>query len=160
MDYELRHFRSNTDENPNRTKTVRVFHKKAPIKCIRSYPRSMLKDVIKHGIPGTPFEYCQTTVHLPSQDWKRRVLYPDEIDSQFEIGLVVEELGIHSEGLRWVKICLYHPETDTFYLRSISNQRDHKDYKILDLSKDDEWFIDNATLSADHSFWRLLAMLV
>lgn len=158
----LRHFKTNTTEAPNRTKSLRMFYDDAPRTAIHAYPEEMLKFVMRNGVPGMPFEYCKTTIHTPTSTWKTRALYPEEEHNPEDLSLILvsEELEIHTNKIRWVKIVLYNHKTKTYYLRSISNTREHPGYKTLLPSQDTTWFIDDATLSADHSFWRLLMSIV
>jgi len=158
----LRHFKINTTQAPNRIKSLRMFYDDAPRTAVHAYPEEMLKSVMRKGIPGMPFEYCKTTIHNTTTIWKTRALYPesDPVPEDLSLLLVSEELEIHTNNIRWVKIALFNNKTKTYYLRSISNTQEHPGYKTLAPSQDPEWFIDDATLSADHSFWRLLMSIV
>lgn len=160
--YELRNFRSNTKDNKHRTKAMRIFHKKSAKTAVRTYTYDMLCDAMRGNkeLGEKATDYCLMKSRKRSTKWKNRSLYKTEEDEKTKVLLVMEELCIHDGGKRWVKVCLYDREKDVYYLRSLSNIKSHKGYKSLKDSKDSEWFIDNATMCADASFWMVLSTMI
>lgn len=158
--YELRHFKKNSKHNKNQKKCMRIFYKNNPIQKIKMYTREFLIDVLNNNIENArENEYCNMKLldHYNERLYESLIKEDDkDINKDVVIPILLMEEIKTDGGPRWIKGCLYDTDKNVFYLRSASNNKHIEDYKTLSNSLIRDWYVDDATMSTDYSFWNSL----
>ena len=158
MNYELLETKSKVHKG-----CLRVFHKNSHNAPIKKYSLELLKYLlVDNNINGIDNKYSEMIKYNINRNWLLACLNEDEDENDFELKLIMEEKKYLENGEtpdRWLKCCLLNNKTGLYHLRSISNDNKSEYGKRLKKSKNLNWFIDEATLLADRSFWQELKNL-
>lgn len=153
--YKLRHFK-----NPKLQKSMRIFNINNPRSRVPYLDHHTLYCILDKKIKGKSGEY--SFMKEIGNEFKNALIFENEDPNTFESILIMEEQTIKNNkliGTGWINGCLY--KNDNYYFRSASTIKNISQYltssgiksKELKNSCFDGWFIDNATMSADHMFW-------